>query len=100
MVLVPTTDPNGWIARADGAASAEVAEDFPTALDTDRAAVLVAYALLGAAINGFVPYLSSAGSLRSSGSTRVRHVPAPPVPVGHRRRPTGVAALSRHRLCT
>jgi hypothetical protein len=100
MVLVPTTDPNGWIARADGAASAEVAEDFPTTLETDKAAMLVAYTLLGAAINGFVPYLSSAGGIRSSCSTRVPHVPAPPVPVGHRRHPTRVAALFRHRLCT
>ena len=99
MVLVPTTDPHGRIAQADGAASAAVAEDFPTAVDTDRAAMLVAYTLLGAAINGFVPHLGSAGGIRSSGSTRVPHVPAPPVPVGHRRR-RWVAALFPHRLCS
>jgi hypothetical protein len=83
MVLVSTTDPHGGIAQADGAASAEVAEDFPTALDTDRTAMLVAYTLLGAAINGFVPYLGSAGGPRRS-----------------QRHPTGVAALFPHRLCT
>jgi len=55
MVLVPTPEPNGWIVQADGAASAEMVEDFQTARDADRAAVLVAYTLLGAAINGFVP---------------------------------------------
>ncbi|HWS91552.1 MAG TPA: hypothetical protein VN255_05855 [Mycobacterium sp.] len=62
MVLVPTSEPNGWIVQADGAASAEIAEDFQTARGADRAAVLVAYTLLGAAING---YLDSAGCIRS-----------------------------------
>jgi hypothetical protein len=71
MEVVPTTEPDGWIVQADGAASAEVAHDFQTAHDTDRAAVLVAYTLLGAAINGFVPYLDRASRIRSSGPIRV-----------------------------
>ena len=99
MVLAPTPQPDGWIVQADDAASAEMADDLQTGRDADRAAVLVAYTLLGAAINGFVPHLGSAGGIRSSGSTRVPHVPAPPVPVGHRRR-RWVAALFPHRLCT
>jgi hypothetical protein len=55
MVLVPTPQPDGWIVQADDAASAEMADDLQTGRDADRAAVLVAYTLLGAAINGFVP---------------------------------------------
>jgi hypothetical protein len=55
VVLVPTPEPNGWIVQADGAAFAGMAEDFQTALDADRLAVLLAYTLLGAAINGFAP---------------------------------------------
>lgn len=55
MVVVPTHRPDGWNVRADGAASAGVAEDFQTARDVDRLAELVAYTLLGATINGFAP---------------------------------------------
>jgi hypothetical protein len=64
MVVVPTRRPDGWNVRADGAASAEIAEGmsvmvrglyFQTARDADRLAELVAYTLLGAAINGFAP---------------------------------------------
>jgi hypothetical protein len=94
MVRVPITEPNGSIVQADGAASAELAEDFAAAHDTDRAAMLVAYTLLGASINGFLPYLYSAGDIRFSASTRVRLVPKAPAPVGHRH-PEDVADLSR-----
>jgi hypothetical protein len=69
-VPVPTTLPD-WIVRADEAAPAETTEDFQTVRDTDRAAVLVAYTLLGAAVNGFLPYLDRAGGIRSSRATRV-----------------------------
>ena len=82
MIPVPAPEPNDWIVEADGTASAKIAEDFPAARDTDRAAVLVSYVLLGAAVNGFVPYLDRAGGIRS-------------VRAGHRRRPTGVAGYSR-----
>jgi hypothetical protein len=58
VVLVPTLESNGWIVQADGAASAGMAEDFQTALDADRLAVLLAYTLLGAAINGFAPWIA------------------------------------------
>jgi hypothetical protein len=61
MVPVPTPEPNGWIVQADGAASAEMAEDFQTACDADRLAVLLAYTLLGAAINGFAPECITSG---------------------------------------
>ena len=71
MVLAPTSKANGRIVQADGAVSAETAEQFRTAHDPDRAAMLVAYTLLGAAVNGFVPYLFSAGGIRSARSTRV-----------------------------
>jgi hypothetical protein len=54
MALVPTPGPNGWIAQANVAVS-ELDKDFRTTRDADRAAVLVAYTLLGAAINGFAP---------------------------------------------
>ena len=55
MVLVPTPGPNGWIVQADAPGSAEMAKDFQTARDADRAAELLAYTLLGAVINGFAP---------------------------------------------
>jgi hypothetical protein len=58
MVRVPTLEPNGWIVQADGAASAGMAEDFQTAFDADRPAMLLAYTLLGAAINGFAPWIA------------------------------------------
>ena len=48
MVLVPKPGPDGWITR-----------------DPDRAAVLVAYTLLGAAINGFAPGASRPRPRRS-----------------------------------
>ena len=97
MVVFATLGPDGWIVQLYGASSEQMAEG--SARDGDRLAELVAYTLLGAAINGFVPHLGSAGGIRSSGSTRVPHVPAPPVPVGHRRR-RWVAALFPHRLCS
>jgi len=53
MAPLPTSGPNGWIAQANDAVSEM--EDFQSARDADRAAALVAYALLGAAINGFGP---------------------------------------------
>jgi hypothetical protein len=55
MVRVPTPGPNGRTAQADGVSLAEMADDFQTTRDADRANVLVAYTLLGAAINGFAP---------------------------------------------
>ena len=55
MVRVPTPRPNGWTVQADGVSLAEMADDFQTTRDAERAAVLVAYTLLGAAINGFAP---------------------------------------------
>ena len=73
MVLVPTPEPNGWIVQAGGASSAEMAEDFQTARHADRAAELVAYTLLGAAINGF----DLSGT--ASGFGYCRPIPAPPV---------------------
>ncbi|MGO8940283.1 MAG: hypothetical protein ACLQLO_25275 [Mycobacterium sp.] len=55
MMRVPTPGPNGWTLQADGVSLAEMADDFQTAHHADRAAVLAAYTLLGAAINGFAP---------------------------------------------
>jgi hypothetical protein len=45
MTLAQEPEPRGWTK----------AEDFPTGPDADRTAVLVAYTMLGAAINGFAP---------------------------------------------
>jgi hypothetical protein len=47
--------PNAATAPARSTALAEVAEDFRITREADRVAVLVAYTLLGAALNGFAP---------------------------------------------
>jgi hypothetical protein len=55
MTCCRVSGPADATTRARSTALAEAAEEFHIARDADRAAVLVAYTLLGAAINGFVP---------------------------------------------
>jgi hypothetical protein len=47
--------PNDSTAQVRGTAPAATAEGFPITCDADRVAVLVAYTLLGATLNGFAP---------------------------------------------